>query len=99
MKKKLLSRKDILHLANLAGLTLTDKEITKYKTQLEKTIAYIENLNELSTDNVLPTSHVTFLKNVFFDDGKKNERGLNLKEIFQNTQNKKDNYFRVKKIF
>ena len=99
MKKKSLTRDEIIHLAKLAGLSLTDKEIEKYKTQLEETISYIENLNELATDNVLPTSSATFLKNVFFDDGEKNKRGLNLEEVFQNTQNKESNCFKVKKIF
>ena len=99
MKKKSLSKEDVLQLSKLAGLTLVDDEIVKYKTQLEETISYIENLNELATDNVSPSSSATFLKNVFFDDGEKNKRGLNLEEVFQNTQNKDDNCFKVKKIF
>jgi len=99
MKKSKLSKDDVLRLAHLAGLTLNEKEIEKYKKQLEETISYIENLNELKTDNILPTSYVNFLTNIFFIDEEKNERALTLEEVFQNTKNKKNNCFRVKKIF
>jgi len=99
MKKKRLSKNDILHLAYLAGLNLDKKEIEKYKKQLEETISYIENLNELKTDNVFPTAYVAFLNNIFFSDNEKNERGLTLEEVFQNTKIKENNCFRVKKIF
>jgi len=99
MKKKSLTKKEIVHLAKLAGLSLTDSQIEKYKTQLEETISYIENLNELETKNVNPTSHTTFSTNVYFNDGEKNERALDLPAIFQNAKNKEKNYFKVSSIF
>jgi aspartyl-tRNA(Asn)/glutamyl-tRNA(Gln) amidotransferase subunit C len=99
MKKKSLTRDEIIHLAKLAGLSLTDSQIEKYKTQLEETISYIENLNELETKNVDPTSHTTSLTNVYFNDGEKNERALDLPAIFQNVKNKEKNYFKVSSIF
>ena len=99
MKKKGLTKEEIIHLARLAGLSLTDKEIEKYKSQLEETISYIENLNELETKNVDPTSHTTLLTNVYFNDGEKNERALDLSAIFQNAKNKEKNYFKVSSIF
>jgi len=99
MKKKSLTNKEIIHLARLAGLSLTKEEIQKYKTQLEETISYIENLNELETKNVNPTSHTTPLTNIHFNDGEKNERALDLSAIFQNAKNKEKNYFKVRNIF
>jgi len=98
MKKKSLTKEEILHLAKLAGLSLNNKEIEKYRGQLTETISYIENLNELPTDDISPTSHTTALSNVFFKDEEKNTRGLNLVEIFQNTKSKEKKYFKVKKI-
>jgi len=99
MKKKTLTKEEIIHLAKLAGLNLTDKEIKKYKIQLMETISYIKNLNELPTDNIFPTSHTTAVSNVFFQDGEKNTRVLNLREVFQNTKSKEKKYFKVRKIF
>jgi aspartyl-tRNA(Asn)/glutamyl-tRNA(Gln) amidotransferase subunit C len=99
MKKKSLTKDEIIHLAQLSGLSLTDSQIEKYKTQLEETISYIENLNELQTEKVSPTSHTTSLTNVYFNDGEKNERTLDLSAIFQNAKNKEKNYFKVSSIF
>jgi aspartyl-tRNA(Asn)/glutamyl-tRNA(Gln) amidotransferase subunit C len=59
---------DINHLAQLANLPLTDEEIEKLSPQLGTTLEYIEQLNEINTDGVEPTAHVTGLKNVTRED-------------------------------
>ncbi|OGK10063.1 hypothetical protein A2767_00345 [Candidatus Roizmanbacteria bacterium RIFCSPHIGHO2_01_FULL_35_10] len=88
MKKKVLTKEDILHLAKLSNLKLSDEEIEKYLKQLEETVEYVKNLDELKTDKVSPTSQTTNLTDVYFADGETNERGLKLKE----------KYFIVKRI-
>jgi len=98
MSKTKLSKKEILHLAKLANLRLTESEILKYWKQLEETVEYVGNLNELNTKNVEPTSQTTNLDNIFFEDGEKNDRSLKPKESLANAKNKKDNYFVVKRI-
>ena len=99
MKKKSLTKDEIIHLAQLSGLSLTDSQIEKYKTQLEETISYIENLNELKTEKVNPTFNTTALTNVYFCDGEKNDSSLSNSEIFQDAKNKEKKYFKVSSIF
>ena len=102
MKKKarkiVLSKEEILHLAKLANLKLTNKEIINYQKQLEETLGYIENLQELDTDKILPTDHTVHSRNVYFKDGEKNTRNLTSEEALNNSKNKKNNYFVVKRI-
>ncbi len=98
MNKKILTKKDILHLAKLSKLQLTDEEIEKYWKQLEETVEYVDNLNQLNTDKVEPTAQTTNLTNVFFEDGEENKRKLNQEEAMKNAKNKKDGYFVVKRI-
>jgi len=98
MKKSILSKKDILHLAKLSKLELSEKEVEKYLHQLEETIEYVNNLNELKTDSVIPTSQTTHLINVKFQDGAENKRKLNIGDVFKNAKTKKNNYFIVKRI-
>lgn len=99
MRKKKLSKEEIVHLANLSSLKLTEDEINKFSEQLTETVDYVNNLNELNTENVSPTYQVTKLENIYFDeDISKNQRSLSLEEIFLNTKNKKNNYFIVKRI-
>jgi aspartyl-tRNA(Asn)/glutamyl-tRNA(Gln) amidotransferase subunit C len=98
MSKKKLTREDMLHLARLSKLQLTEEEIEKYLKQLDETVEYVENLDELNTENVEPTNQVTNLTNVFFEDGQKNERGLSAAESLKNAKKKKNNMFVVDRI-
>lgn len=98
MSTKLISKDEVLHLAKLAGLTLTEEEIEKYTSQFGQTLDYVQNLNELNTDGVEPTNSVVNLSNVTFEDGTPNDRQLTDKEAFQNGKNVKDNAFVVGRI-
>ena len=97
-KKKVLSTDEVKHLAKLASLQLSEEELKKYSQQLEETIDYVDNLKELDTENITPTSHTVNLKDVFFTDGEKNERGLTEDEATKNAKNKKNSFFVVKRI-
>ncbi|NMB83691.1 Asp-tRNA(Asn)/Glu-tRNA(Gln) amidotransferase subunit GatC [Candidatus Roizmanbacteria bacterium] len=98
MGKKILSREEILHLAGLAKLHLSDEEINKYQGQLDETINYIKNLEELDTSKVVPTNSVVDLKNVTFEDGAENKKGLTVGESLSNTKETEKNEFAVKRI-
>lgn len=96
--KKILTKDDILHLAKLSKLKLTEDEIEKYWKQLEETVEFIKNLDELDTSNVVPTSQTTDMTNIGFTDGEGNKRNLNQEEATKNSENKKNGYFVVKRI-
>ena len=93
-----LTKSDILHIAKLANLTLSDEEVEKYTNQLSETIKYVENLNELDTKAVVPTSHSTNVTNVYFEDGTENSRLFSQDEAVTNTKSKKNGQFVVKRI-
>lgn len=63
-----LNKKDIQHIANLARLELTDKELKTYGDQLSDVLSYIDQLKEVDTKGVEPTAQVTGLKDVFRED-------------------------------
>jgi len=95
---KKLSKEEVLHLAKLAGLTLTEGEIAKNAEQLTETIEYIKNLDELDTSKVKPTNSVVDLSNVSFVDGTENTRGLTQSEAVANGKQVIGNAFMVDKI-
>lgn len=97
-KNKILTKTNILHLANLSRLKLTEDEINKYWSQLEDTVEYVKNLEELDTKNILPTSQTTNLSNVGFDDGEINTRALTQIDATKNAKNTKKGYFVVNRI-
>lgn len=97
-KIQALSKDEILHLAKLAKLHLSEKEMEKYQSQLGETIEYIKNLDELDTSKTVPTNSVVDLKNITFEDGKKAERTLSVKEVLSNSKKNKEQMFEVEKI-
>ena len=97
-KKIAISKEEVLHLGKLANLPLSDEEISKYEKQLSETLSYVENLNELDTKNVKPTSQTANLQDVFFKDGKENKRLLTTEEALKNAKKKKNGLFLVERI-
>ena len=73
---------DIDKLSQLANLTLTEEEKKTLSAQLEETLSYFKNLEELDTKNVEPTDQVTSLENVTFADGTENTRALHIDKYY-----------------
>jgi aspartyl-tRNA(Asn)/glutamyl-tRNA(Gln) amidotransferase subunit C len=63
-----LTRDDVLKLARLARLTITDEEIEKYRTELSAILGYVEQLSKVDVTGLAPTTQVTGLKNVMRED-------------------------------
>jgi aspartyl-tRNA(Asn)/glutamyl-tRNA(Gln) amidotransferase subunit C len=54
----MLDREQVLHVARLARLELTDDEVEKMAAELSKVLDHIEKIRELDLEGVPPTSHV-----------------------------------------
>jgi aspartyl-tRNA(Asn)/glutamyl-tRNA(Gln) amidotransferase subunit C len=63
-----LTRSDVLKVARLARLKLTDAEIDDYTEKLGSVLAYVESLNEVDTEDFEPMVHGVSLGNVFRAD-------------------------------
>lgn len=88
--------KNVEYVAKLARLSLTEEEKKKFAEQLDVILEYMDELNKLDTENVLPTSHAIVMKNVFREDEvKKSEVTDN---IISNTPEKEGRFFKVKKV-
>jgi aspartyl-tRNA(Asn)/glutamyl-tRNA(Gln) amidotransferase subunit C len=53
-----ISREEVLRVAELAHLELSDAEIAKYLTQLDSILDYVAKLNAVDTSNVEPMTQV-----------------------------------------
>ncbi len=63
-----LTKKEVIHVAELSNLKLTNVEIKKFTPQLDKIIEFIATLSEVDTTNIEPTSQTTGLTNVLRED-------------------------------
>jgi aspartyl-tRNA(Asn)/glutamyl-tRNA(Gln) amidotransferase subunit C len=63
-----LSRDQVLHVARLARLELTEEEVERFGSELSKVLDHIEKIGELDLSDVEPTSHVVEIENVLRAD-------------------------------
>ena len=63
-----ISRTDVVHVAHLARLALTDDEITELTGQLEAILEHAAQVSALDTEGVAPTAHPLPLVNVLRPD-------------------------------
>lgn len=87
---------EVKHVANLARLAITEEEADKFAKQLDAIITFAEQLNELDTDNIEPTSHVLDMKNIFREDEAK--PGLPVEEVLKNAPDHEDGQIKVPAI-
>jgi aspartyl-tRNA(Asn)/glutamyl-tRNA(Gln) amidotransferase subunit C len=64
----MLDRDQVLHVARLARLELSDDEVERMAAELSKVLGHIEKMSELDLDGVPPTSHVVDVVNAFRAD-------------------------------
>lgn len=63
-----LTREDVLKLARLARLDLTDEEVEAFRKEMSAILEYVAQLNDADVDGLEPTTQVTGLKNVMRED-------------------------------
>ena len=92
-----LSREDILKLAQLSRLGLTDDEVTEFSTELTAILQYVEQLNSVDVDGLEPTSQVTGLTNVTRPDEVK-DYGYAPLDLLKNVPTTENNQIKVKRM-
>jgi aspartyl-tRNA(Asn)/glutamyl-tRNA(Gln) amidotransferase subunit C len=63
-----IDRDQVLHVARLARLELTEAELDKMAGELSGILDHVARMNELDLDGVEPTTHVVQLENVLRPD-------------------------------
>lgn len=64
----MIDREQVLHVARLARLTLSDDEIETMAKELSGILDHVDRIAGLDLEGVEPTSHVVALENVFRPD-------------------------------
>ena len=88
-----ISREDVLHVAHLARLHLTDDEVDRIHAQLSNILEAIETLRDVDTSRVGPTASVIQLENVMREDEVR--PGLTREAALANAPLRDDPFLRV----
>ncbi len=63
-----ITRVDVEHIAKLARLKMSPEELQRYQNDLSAILDYMDQLNELNTENVEPTAHPLPVHTVLRED-------------------------------
>lgn len=88
---------DVKKVAKLANLPLTPSEEEKFSKQLEETLDFVKQLEEIETSDVEPTSQVTGLENIFRED-EIGDCTLSQADALKNAKSIHNGFFKVKAI-
>jgi aspartyl-tRNA(Asn)/glutamyl-tRNA(Gln) amidotransferase subunit C len=88
-----ISREDVLHVASLARLDLTDDEVERLTAELGAIIEAVSKVSELDLAEVPPTSHPLALVNAWAEDEPR--PSLPLEDVFANAPAREGDLFRV----
>ena len=88
-----ITREEVLHVAKLARLELTDEEVERLTGELGAILEAVGKVAELDLSDVPPTSHPLALVNVW--DADEPRESLGLDEVFANAPQREDDLFRV----
>jgi aspartyl-tRNA(Asn)/glutamyl-tRNA(Gln) amidotransferase subunit C len=92
-----LTRDDVLKLAALSKLRLSDDEIEKMRAELSEILNYVEVLDRVDTTGLEPTYQVSGLKNVYRED-KTKDYGYTPGDLLKNAPEIQDGQFKVKRV-
>ncbi|HVX58283.1 MAG TPA: Asp-tRNA(Asn)/Glu-tRNA(Gln) amidotransferase subunit GatC [Candidatus Saccharimonadales bacterium] len=92
-----LTREDVLKLAHLSRLKLSEEEIDKFRGELSEILEYVEQLDKVDVSGLEPTYQVTGLKNVTRHDEVK-DYGYKLDALLAQAPAIEKNQFKVKRV-
>ena len=91
-----LTREDVLHVAKLARVGLTDADVEKFQHQLSAILEHFQALQRIRTDDVPPTTHTLQLEAVVAADEPR--PSLPQEQALANAPSAQDGYIRVRAV-
>jgi aspartyl-tRNA(Asn)/glutamyl-tRNA(Gln) amidotransferase subunit C len=91
-----LSREEVLRIARLARLGLTEAEITRLSEQLSNLLEHFQVLQQVDTTGVPPTAQSVALQSVMRDDVV--SPSLPPEDVLANAPRREDDCFRVRAV-
>ncbi len=92
----MLDRESVIKIAKLAKLELSEEEVEKFSVQLPKILDFIEKLEELDTENILPFYELIDKEAPLRED--RPEAGLSREEALMNAPQAENGFFVVPRV-
>ena len=91
-----LSREEVIHIAALARMGMSEAEIEKAREQLSNILENFEVLKEIDTTNVPPTAQSINLQNVLREDNSR--ESLPMEDVLANAPDREGDLFKLRPV-
>lgn len=91
-----LSKDDVLKLAELSKLELSDEQLERYTKELESILEHVDQLQQVDVTGLKPTNQVTGLTNVWRED--EIREYVSQDELLKNAPDQQDSQIKVKRM-
>lgn len=96
LTKMKLSKDQVLKIADLARLELSEAEVEKYGSQLSAILDYVETLNKLNVEGIEPTAHAVMVPTPFRADEPHPDHTI--EKSLANAPDREGTFFKVPKV-
>ena len=96
MSDQQLTTADVLHLGELARITLDESEAETLKEEIGSILGYVEEVSEIAADGVVKAVGARY--NVLREDVVTNEPGAHTEDLLNSAPDRDGQYLKVKKI-
>lgn len=94
----MISKKEVEHIAKLARLGLTKREVIKFQKELSKILDYIIKLEKADVSGIEPTFHSILLENITREDKINLQKAETKEGLIKAVPEEKERYIKVKSI-
>ncbi len=91
-----ISREEVIHIAKLASLNLSEEEIEKYTKDMQEILEFANVVNNVNTDKIKETIGANSVYNVFRKDEVK--QSISKDELLKNAPSQDEGMFRIPKV-
>lgn len=92
----IISKQEVEHIAELCRIKLTEEEKELFTKQFNDILNFFKQLDEIDTENILPTFHVLNISNIFREDAV--IASLSKDKIFKNIPKKEKNFIKAPRM-
>jgi aspartyl-tRNA(Asn)/glutamyl-tRNA(Gln) amidotransferase subunit C len=91
-----ITRSEVEHVSRLARLALSNAELDSLTGEMDAILGYVEQLNALDTDGIIPTAHAVPMENAFRPD--EIRPGFTPEQALSNAPDATESAFRVPRV-
>ena len=94
----MINKQEIIHIANLARIGMSQKELKKIQKNMSSILNYFNLIKKVNVSQVNPTSHSVLVENIMREDEKK-ERNIDFaNKLVEAAPQRKERYVKVKSV-